>query len=386
MSCGTLHSGERFLAGTLAQLDCQAQAIGSYGFAALADPASPASLALSGLLTLFVALFAVRLLVGRAGHAGDLLLDLLRVGIVLTLATSWPAWRVLGYDLLINGPGEVFRAIGLASGLPGSAGDLAERMQRVDEGLAALNVFGSGRLGVASGDWFELGFARAAFLTGAIVPTAVVRLASGLLLALAPLMAGLLLFGASRSLFAGWVKGLAMLFLASIAVSLIQAAELALIEPWLQDALARRAADQQVLDAPIEALVMTLSFALAALGLIAIAARIAFVAGQRIAPIAGMRKWIRERGAAGQPLGALPGLTQDPPSRAGQVAVAVNQTLLREGRRSSGAEATLAAPPGTAPGSTGMARAPQRGEELGSSYRRTARRHSASSQRRDTKQ
>lgn len=101
---------------------------------------------------------------------------------------------------------------------------------------------------------------------------------------------------------------------------------------------------------------MTLSFALAALGLIAIAARIAFVAGQRIAPIAGVREWVREQAGAGQPLGALPGLAQDPPSRAGQVALAVNQTLLREERRSIGAGAAIAAPPGTAPGMTGMAR------------------------------
>lgn len=382
MACGALHSGDRFLAGTLAQLDCQAQAIGAYGFGALSDPGSPTAMALSALLAVFVALFGLRLLVGRAPSGGDLMLDVLRVGVVLTLATSWPAWRVLGYDVLINGPGELFRAIGLASGLPGGAGDLAERMQRADEGLAALNAYGSGRLGVATGDWFQLGFARSAFLTGAILPTALVRLATGLMLALAPLAGALLLFDVSRSLFAGWAKGLAMLFLASLAVSLLHAAELSLIEPWLQDALARRASDQQVLEAPVEGLVITLSFAVAALGLIGFAGRVAFVSGRALAPIATAREWLSDRSAEPQQPILVSGFDEEPASRARQVAMAVNQSMQREDRRvvqmadrNGGQEGGQA--------QAGSAALTAAGEQLGSSYRRTSRRHSGSSQRRD---
>lgn len=387
MACGAVHSGERFLAGTLAQLDCQAQTIGAYGYGALADPGSPVSLALAGLLTVFVALFGLRLLFGGPFEGRDLALDLLRVGLVLTLATSWPAWRTLGYNLVIAGPDEIFRAVGLAAGLPGASGDLASRLQRVDEGLSLLNTLGTGRLGVASGDWFQLGFARAAFLTGTIVPIALVRLSAGLLLALAPLMAGLLLFGVSRGVFAGWARALGMVFLASIAVSLVLAAELALVEPWLQDALARRAAQSEVLDLAVEALALTLGFALVALGLIAVMARVAFAMSMASAPVAVLRERFARGPSHIPPSGEALAVAIDSPSRARSLAYAVNETMLREARR-AGVAATgperIFAPPSNAPVGPGPLTAPS--SQLGSTYRRSQRRHSAASQRRDQPQ
>lgn len=387
MACGAVHSGERFLAGTLAQLDCQAQTIGAYGYGALADPGSPVSQALASLLTVFVALFALRLLFGGQFEGRDLALDLLRVAVVLTLATSWPAWRTLGYNLVIAGPDEIFRAVGLAAGLPGASGDLASRLQRVDEGLSVLNTLGTGRLGVASGDWFQLGFARAAFLTGTIVPIALVRLSAGLLLALAPLTAGLLLFSVSRGVFVGWARALGMVFLASVAVSLVLAAELALVEPWLQDALARRSAQSEVLDLAVEALALTLGFALVALGLIAVMARVAFAMTMASTPVA----VLRERLAGVRPHSplTLEALTvaSDSPSRARTVAHAVNETMLREARGSGstapGSE-RIFAPLSNAPVGPGGQTAPF--SQLGSTYRRSQRRHSAASQRRDKPQ
>lgn len=216
MTCPTLHTGQQFFAVTLAHLDCQAQTIGSYGYGALAEPGSPISLALTGLLTVFVAIFGLRLLTGQILGPRDLLGDVVRVGIALTIATSWPAWRIVGYGLLINGPDEIARTIGLGAALQGSSGDLAGRLQRVSEALAALNLYGSGRLGAATGDWFQLGLARGAFLTGTLVPLAIVRLMSGILLAIAPLAACFLLFDVSRSVFAGWARSLVMIFVASI--------------------------------------------------------------------------------------------------------------------------------------------------------------------------
>ncbi len=104
MACPTVHTGGRFLAEVLANVDCQAQSIGAYGFGALSAPGSAASLAITGLLTIFVALFAIRLILGEHMGARDVVLDVLKVGIVLTLATSWPAWRVLGYNTVLTAP------------------------------------------------------------------------------------------------------------------------------------------------------------------------------------------------------------------------------------------------------------------------------------------
>ena len=104
MSCPAVHTGGRFLADMLIHVDCQAQAIGAYGYGALSNPHSGLSIAFTGLLTVFVALFGLRLVLGEHMTGRDVMLDVLRVGIVLTLATSWPAWRVLGYNTVLQAP------------------------------------------------------------------------------------------------------------------------------------------------------------------------------------------------------------------------------------------------------------------------------------------
>ncbi len=61
-----VQTGQRFVAQMVAHVDCQAQAIGAYGFGALSDPASSVAVALTGMLTLFVALFGLQADDGRA--------------------------------------------------------------------------------------------------------------------------------------------------------------------------------------------------------------------------------------------------------------------------------------------------------------------------------
>ena len=141
MACEAVTTGQGFLQETLSHLDCQAQLIGSYGFQSLASPGSPASLVLTALLTLFIALFGIRLLFG--GHVGlqDGIGAVLKIGIVLTLAVSWPAWRTLAYDTVLHGPAELAAAIGGT----GSGLGLAERLQRIDDGIVSLTGVGTGR-------------------------------------------------------------------------------------------------------------------------------------------------------------------------------------------------------------------------------------------------
>ncbi|GLK45531.1 MULTISPECIES: type IV secretion system protein [Novosphingobium] len=384
MACPIVQTGQEFLANALAHVDCQAQTIGSYGFAALASTGSPVLLALTSLLTIFIALFGIRLLLGYPMGTRDVVGDVLKLGIVLTLATSWPAWRIVGYDLIIHGPGQIAQAIGGAAGLPGSGGDLAERLQNVDKGLAAFNVFGSGRLGVAQGDWFQLGFARSAFLVGTLVPLALVRLTAGFLLALAPLMAGLLLFGITRPIFEGWARGLVMAFLGSIMLAIVYGVELALIEPWLQDALQRRTGDLQTLDAPVEVLVVTLSFAVVALAALFLVARLAFH-GQFQMPM-----MLRSPEERAEPVPGQQALSvrhgHDEPSRAVLVAGSVTESLRREERiadiaRTEGRWSDRA---GAAPTALAAQTGPQHREDaLGSTWRRPSPRSSGATRRRD---
>lgn len=330
MACPAVLSGEHFLASALAHIDCQGRTIGAYGWGALADPSSQVSVALTGLLSIFVALFGIRLILGYPKPARDVVGDVLKVAIALTLATSWPAWRVVGYDLVLEGPSEIAKSIGLGSGLPGSAGDLANRLQNVDQGLAFLNVFGTGRLGASQGDWFQLGFARLAFLAGTLVPFATVRLGAGTLLALAPLIAGLLFFSITRSLFEGWARALAATFLASIFATLLCGAELAILEPWLLDALQRRGGEQALLDAPVEVLALTLSFAIVSLLSLLLALRIAFHPTLRVSTYA--EHVFNQATGFSRAAPAMQSLVTDAPSRAHTVSNSIAENYRREER------------------------------------------------------
>jgi len=291
VACAPLHTGTEFLASTLAHLDCQGQTIGAYGYGALADPSSGVFLALTGLLTIFVALFGIRLILGHPMAARDVIGDVIKLGIVLTLATSWPAWRVVGYNLVLNGPQELARSIGLASGLPGADGTLIARLQNADDGLVAITMYGTGRLtggvvggsdlgdsfhGIALADQSGYGWGRVAFLTGIIAPFAITRLGAGLLLALAPLMAGLMLFGPTLGVFVGWLRGLAFVALASLALTVVAGVEVALIDPWIADVLAQRGANTFTPSAPTELTVLAFAFAAVNLGMLALIGRIAF--------------------------------------------------------------------------------------------------------------
>ena len=268
--------------------------IGSSGYQALANPASGISLALTALLTIFVAVFGIRLLLGWAPNVGEVIAVIIKIGIVLTLASSWAAYRVVAYDTVLRGPAEVVEAVGSSSNLPGARGGLVERLQGVDDAINAFIRLGTGRFDIVStppatstaslqsrttpiSDDIALGLSRTLYLAGTIGALAFVRLVGGLFLALAPLFAGFLLFEGTRSFFMGWLRMLVGIALSAVGATFILSAELAILEPWISDVLAQRAANIMTVSAPLELLVMALAFAILLVGMIAICVRVAFV-------------------------------------------------------------------------------------------------------------
>lgn len=292
--CNAPPDGVGFLSGALDFIDCQAQSIGEAGYLALAQPGSTAALLISALFTIFIALFGIRLLLGRPIAIGDVVIAAVKLGIVLMIATSWAGFRITAYDLVLKAPAELTQAIGGAASLPGATGGLSGRLQGVDNAILLLTDSGSGRLDPTSirqnipgdgppltrapiSDDLALGLGRVVFLSTVIGGLGLTRLAAGFLLALAPLFAGFLLFDATRSLFTGWVRMLAALLLAAFAVSMTLAVELAALEPWLAQVLSLRAGRIITPAAPVELLVIALAFAIVTFGMIAVAFKISFV-------------------------------------------------------------------------------------------------------------
>lgn len=277
--CERLPTPESFAPGLLHYLDCQAQTIGAAGYGALAAPGSPASVLLTGMITLLIAFLGYRMLLGHTPGVREGVLTFVKIGLVLLLATSWPAYQILVYDIILRGPAELAASIGGAANLPASGGGLAARIDGIDQALKILAIEGVGAppLGpdgaplmpsVAPSpflgfDSFALGFARVTFLVASVAAFAIVRIAAGLLLALAPLFALFLLFDGTRGLFEGWLKALLATALASLAIAITLGVALAFLEPWLGALLARRAGGLDILGAPAQLLAATVVFAIA---------------------------------------------------------------------------------------------------------------------------
>jgi type IV secretion system protein VirB6 len=291
-TCPALSTGDAFLSSLLLHIDCQAQVIGSTGYQSLASPGSFVSLALTGLLTLFVALFGLRLMMGETPTVRDGLTAVIKIGVVLTLAGSWPAYKTVVYDLIIEGPEQIAAAVAGPAALPGAGGDsaLIARLQAADSAIIRLTNLGTGRepaatLPSSSGEQQRFpiaddpafGWARVVFLTGIIAAFAVVRLTAGVLLALAPLFAGLLLFDLARGLLSGWARALVFTLLASVATALVLGVELAVLEPWLAQAVRMRQAATLAPSAPVELLVLSLGFVIALAGALAVLLRLSFM-------------------------------------------------------------------------------------------------------------
>jgi type IV secretion system protein VirB6 len=374
-------------------------------------------MALSGLLTIYVALIGYRLLLGGHITLREGVWSALRLGFVLALATQWAAYQPLVYDVITAGPADLAARVLAPGGLGGNApGQLIERVQAVHAALgelippappdtppvAPLAVAGTvvaapaptaspalpaapptlsmeARAALISADHLLVGAALAGTLS--------VRVVTALLLALGPLFIGCMLFDATRGLFVGWVRILAGAALAGVAAALVIALELAVIEPQveaLRDLLDRGQPAGQL---PQDMLATCSCFALVMLA--ALIALVRTTAAFRL-PAAALRSVVQavapgERALSGGQAFAgtvAPLREQGQRSRAEQVADAARAIERRDARSGGSAAAAVPALAPREPAAR-LQQVVMSPLPLGQSGRRTARRMSPSAGRRD---
>jgi type IV secretion system protein VirB6 len=227
-------------------LDCQARALGENGFQALAGGPIGMSV-LSGLLTIFIALIGYRFILGEAPGLRDGVTWTLRVGFVLALMTSWPAFQTLIYRVAVDGPqelaGTVLPASGLAAdglpwrvqqtydtirlganGPPAGAADAAPAPAAGDAASAPARPFQFQPPMPQTASLFVL---TTAGFSGAF------RIAVGFLLAVGPLAIMCLLFDATLGIFSGWIRALAGAAIATAATVTVTAINLTVVESEL---------------------------------------------------------------------------------------------------------------------------------------------------------
>lgn len=269
--CPTVGPSAGFITSVAASIDCNARVLGLGSWSGLAAPNSVLTTALTGLLTIFVAFVGYDLLLGGTITVRKGTLALAKVGAVVALVTSWPAYGTLVYGLATEGPSQLAQEIGSYAGIPASDGTLPQRLDLADETIAQLAILGPGNSQTAivtppppfSGfDAFALGGSRVVFELTAVAALGIVRICTALMLALGPFFIALLLFGGTRSLFEGWIRVLCGSALAAFAVAITLGLELTVLEPWLVRSLAARAAGVDLPGLPGQLFVLTGAFSL----------------------------------------------------------------------------------------------------------------------------
>ncbi|MEG3085372.1 type IV secretion system protein [Sphingomonas sp. PB2P12] len=407
--CQTIPAAGQFASGLIGYIDCQAVNLGSQGYAALAASGSTASLLLVALLTIYIAIMGYRMLLGEMPSLREGVVSFVKIGIVLALATSWPAYHTVIYDVVLRTPGELAGEIGGVSELPGATGGLSARLDGVDEALRTLSIYGVGTPLIdpaaqdpaqriepslwAGFDTFALGAARIVFLGTAAGGFALTRLTAGFLLALGPLFIAFLLFAGTRGLFEGWLRALIGAALGALVTAILLGIELGLLEPWLTDLVGLRASGIAIPGVPATLLATTLVFGSVLAGLLVVTARIAH--GLRLPAETSHQSADRQRDtsstfASSTTTAAAPG-SAPTPSESRTRAVAVADAVAATQRR----EAAIGGPGSAAAGSSAMgsrsgsvtaasAGGPTSGTPIGQRFqRRTTTRISASSRLRD---
>ena len=236
---------DKFAARLLADTDCQAFGMVERGYAALSQPGGTVSTALTGLMVIAVAFFGYRLLLGRGIALRDALDLTVKIGVVLLIATSWGAWSAFAYQGIAQAPTQIAGEMltGIGSPLP------LDSLQAILDALANAAVGYRTRAGIASPLVGGPAAAAAVLNLSALVLTlstvgllVAARVVQAILLAIAPAMAGLLLFDGTRGMAQGWIGAIVGAALVPMFVLLVAAVEFAILTPMIQRLLAEQAA------------------------------------------------------------------------------------------------------------------------------------------------
>lgn len=199
------------VAAALRAVDCVASDTTAQAFGRLFAPGGSMTLVLTMLLTLFIAFFAIALLLGRSNlSVKSLIPRMMTLGLVVTFATSWIAYQSVVWNLAIGAPDW------LATILTGSQGSATTVFaQKIDVVFAAVQQATQGQEADISAFSPQglLWLGAMMFLLGTVGVLVTARIALAVLVALGPIFVVMALFNGTRGLFTGWLKGVVMLAL-----------------------------------------------------------------------------------------------------------------------------------------------------------------------------
>ena len=246
MTCPALPIGDdATLSATLTAIDCQLNAgvAGAYG--RLFASGGALSLALTSVLTIYIAILAFGLLTGRTRltlHA--LAPKAVAICLVLTFATSWQAYHIVIHALLSGGPDQI-AAIVLGA-RDGATHAFASRVDGLFNGvLEASRAVANADQGDATNTQNATGlmwFSALELLLSTVGLLVASRILLAILLALGPVFIVLALFSNTRGLFEAWLRTTLAFALAPMLIVLGGGAVLAALGPIIAAIVADPAA------------------------------------------------------------------------------------------------------------------------------------------------
>jgi type IV secretion system protein VirB6 len=202
------------VAASLRAVDCVSAETTASAFARLFGTQGVLLPALTLLLTLYVASFAILLMTGRSSlSVRSLTPRMIMLGVVLTFTTSWVAYQSVVWNLTIGAPDQI---AGVLMGTSGSATQMfADRIDIlfnvITETASATRgpgaSAGSGSFTPSNLMWL----ASLLLMLGTVGVLVTARIALAVLLALGPVFIAFALFGSTRGLFVGWLRGVILM-------------------------------------------------------------------------------------------------------------------------------------------------------------------------------
>ena len=204
------------IAPALRAVDCMAGEMTAAAFGRLFGAQGALAPALTILLTLYIAFFAISLLTGRSTLGISALTPrMMTLGLVLTFATSWIAYQGVLWNLATGAPDQIASVL---TGANGSATQIfADRIDMVFAAIAEAGQMAGGGQGApqaAPGGSFTpanlMWLAAILLLLGTVGVLVTARIALAVLLAVGPVFVVFALFHGTRGLTAGWLRGVVL--------------------------------------------------------------------------------------------------------------------------------------------------------------------------------
>ncbi|UAK23256.1 type IV secretion system protein [Sphingomonas nostoxanthinifaciens] len=260
----------------MGSVDCTTQNLLAGGYGVLAAPTGPVAAAITGILTLYIGFLGYRLMLGRGSlNVGEVAMIAIKIGLVFVLAGNWAVYQAVVCRVLFEAPAALAQLLVGSLQHAGSAlssNPFEALQQTFDELTRDVRSLAShagdkspllGGLSFATmmlnADSYIIVFTSA----GLLIAT---RVGLALLLALGPVVAGFLLFEATRGLVEGWLRAMIALALVSLTSVVLLQVELSMLEPILIQLATERAKDALTVETGMKATFVIAVFALATTG------------------------------------------------------------------------------------------------------------------------